>query len=353
MFSQPRPDHHHAVFDGTTSVLAARPAVAELERRGIDAGAALAEARLSRDDLARDDGRLPHRSVRDLWEAAARAAGDRWFGVHVVERLPVGSVGLLDYLVASAETVGEGLTIAAKYLRLLDDRAEWRLDGARLCCRVTVPAPQLDEAALAWVVTRSRDAAGTRWLPERIVLQHERPGDDRELARVFGCPVGFGGAETEVRISPALLERRHARADARLREVLERAADAQIGALPERDDLVSWVSAAIARQLAHAVPDLTATASAVRLPERTLQRRLAEQGLSHSALVDDVRRELALHYLNQTPLTVYAIAERLQFADATAFHRAFRRWTGAAPAEYRRGHRPGNRCSSHFEEVSA
>jgi AraC-like DNA-binding protein len=81
-------------------------------------------------------------------------------------------------------------------------------------------------------------------------------------------------------------------------------------------------------------------------PERTLQRRLAEKGLSHSTFVDNVRRELAPHYLTETTLTVYAIAERLQFANATAFHRAFRRWTEASPAKYRRRQRLGSHWGS-------
>ena len=90
------------MFDGTTSVLAACPVVAELERRGIDPRPVLARARIRRDSLACDDGRLPHRSVRDLWEEAARVSGDRSFGVHTAERLPQGSIDLFDYLLASA-----------------------------------------------------------------------------------------------------------------------------------------------------------------------------------------------------------------------------------------------------------
>ena len=328
-------DKPAAILGGTVSVLAARPAVAELERRGIDVGPLLARARLSRELLADGEARLPHRSVADLWEAAAQATGDRSFGLHVAERLPEGTFDVCDYLLATAATVGEGLLAVTRYARLVQDEAEWQLAGARLVRRVPMPAPQLDELVVTWLLCRSRQASGGGWSPERIVLQHARP-DDGELARAFGCPVAFGGGETEVRLPPALLGTRHPHGDPRLFAILMRTADAQLASVPRRGDLVASVSATIARQLGSGVPDLPATAAAVRVSERTLQRRLAEKGVNHSALVDEIRRGLALQYVAEAHLTIDEIAERLRFADATAFHRAFKRWTGTAPTHYRR-----------------
>jgi AraC-like DNA-binding protein len=74
----------------------------------------------------------------------------------------------------------------------------------------------------------------------------------------------------------------------------------------------------------------------VRIPERTLQRHLAEEGVSHSALVDDVRRALAVKYLGSANVSVTEIAYVLHFADPTVFSRAFKRWTGESPAAYRK-----------------
>jgi AraC-like DNA-binding protein len=88
--------------------------------------------------------------------------------------------------------------------------------------------------------------------------------------------------------------------------------------------------------LATDLPTLPTTATAVRIPERTLQRRLAEEGVSHSALVDDVRRSLAVKYLGSANVSVTEIAYMLHFADPTVFSRAFKRWTGESPAAYRK-----------------
>ena len=335
MLAPPVIETRAAILGGTVSVLAARPAVSELERRGIDVGPLLARSRLSRELLADGEARLPHRSVADLWEAAARAAGDRSFGLHVAERLPEGTFDVCDYLLSTAGTVREGLLAVTRYARLVHDDAEWQLTGRRLVRRVPMPAPQLDELVLAWLLFRSRQASAAGWSPERIVLQHALP-DDGELERAFGCRVAFGGGETEIRLPPAALETPQQRGDTRLFAILARTADAQLASLSPRGDVVASVSATIARQLASAVPDLPATAAAVRVSERTLQRRLAEKGVTHSALVDEIRRGLARQYVAETRLTIDEIAERLRFADATAFHRAFKRWTGTPPAHHRR-----------------
>ena len=84
-----------------------------------------------------------------------------------------------------------------------------------------------------------------------------------------------------------------------------------------------------------AAPSLAATAKALALGERTLRRRLEEEGTSHRALVDEVRKELALSYVRDTSLSLGELAFLLGFSEAAAFHRAFRRWTGQRPAELR------------------
>jgi AraC-like DNA-binding protein len=106
--------------------------------------------------------------------------------------------------------------------------------------------------------------------------------------------------------------------------------------MPAQGPLLARVSSAITRRMANELPTLATTAADVRVPERTLQRRLAEEGVSHSALVDDVRRALAVKYLGSANVSVTEIAYMLHFADPTVFSRAFKRWTGESPAAYRK-----------------
>ncbi|HVN30861.1 MAG TPA: AraC family transcriptional regulator ligand-binding domain-containing protein, partial [Thermoanaerobaculaceae bacterium] len=172
----------------TVSVLPARAAVDALGKRGIDAEPVLTAAQLSREALAQVDNRLPHESVRRLWEAAAEADDDPSFGVHVAEALPTGAYDVFDYVISTAATVGEGLTLLTRYVRLINDRSNLHLvvepHLARLSSCVSVPAPQYDEFSLTLLLVRSRQASGTDWTPELMTFQHERHDSDRELARV-------------------------------------------------------------------------------------------------------------------------------------------------------------------------
>lgn len=326
---------------GTISIVAARPALDELGRRHIDPAPVLARAHLSQAALTAQEARFPYRAVVDLWEAASSAAGDPHFGAHVACSLPAGGFDVFDYIFSTAETVGEGLERALQYIRLVYDHSNVHLHvdshRARLYRRNPGLSTQYNEFTLTLIVMRIRQSTGIDWTPERVRFEHAGADVGGELGRLFRCPVEYGASDTELVFDPEILAVRHARPDSRLLAILMRYADSLLSTLPKRNDLVATVSATIARQMAKELPTLAVTAAAVELPERTLQRRLATRGTSHSDLLDQVRRDLALRYILDAGRSVGEIAYLLHFSDSTAFHRAFKRWTGEGPAQYRRG----------------
>jgi AraC-like DNA-binding protein len=326
--------------EGTVSVLAARPALAALDRQGTDAEVPLRMAGLSRAALDAIDNRLPYESLHRFWEAAADAAQDRYFAVHVAEALPAGELDLIDYLSSVSATVGESFARLTQYVRLIYDHSNLHLDleprRARLFRRLQTPAPQYDEFSLTMLLVRSRQFSGIDWSPTDVAFQHAARDEGGELARVLGCPVMFSAGETELLLASEILTLPHVRADSRLLAILVRYADSLLTELPARGDLVARTRSAIARQLARTLPTLRSTASQLHLPERTLQRMLARGGDSYSSLLDEVRRGLALKYVEEGRLSIAEVAYVLHFSDATAFHRAFKRWSGETPLEYRR-----------------
>ena len=180
-----------------------------------------------------------------------------------------------------------------------------------------------------------------------MTFQHERTRDDGEPSRVFGCPVVFGAAETELLIPRSVLQLPTARRRRAAARVLSRHVDARLESLPQRGALLARVSSAIARRIATELPTLATTAAAVRIPERTLQRRLADEGVTHSALVDDVRRNLALQYLADASVSVTEIAYRFisrirprSTARSSAGPASRRPRTGGASSEPPRAWRP-------------
>jgi AraC-like DNA-binding protein len=330
---------------GVGCAVAVKPLITALERAGVAVDPVLHAAHLSREALASAENRVPWASIAFAWEEAARAARDPAFGTHAAATVATGDLDIFDYLMSAAPTVGEGFLRLTSYVRLLYDRSNLRLvvdpEGPRLVRHMPEPTPQYDEFLVSFLVTRSRQSTGRTWTPERVSFQHARSEGSAEVARLLGAPIVFGASELEVRFAAPIMDLPHVHADSRLLALLVRYADSLLKSLPPGDDLVARASAAIARQMATRLPSLTATAAALRVSERSLQRRLADRGSSHSELVDGVRRELALEYIAHADLGIGEIAYLLHFGDPTAFHRAFKRWTGEAPLQYRRRLFPG------------
>lgn len=125
-------------------------------------------------------------------------------------------------------------------------------------------------------------------------------------------------------------------ADAALSQVIVRHAEGLLAALPDpSDSFANRLRRLISAQLASGGATLTAAAHALKLGERSLQRRLADDGLTFDAIVEEVRRELALRYLADPALAIGEIAYLLGYSEPSAFHRAFRRWTGRTPEAWR------------------
>ncbi len=269
--------------NGTASVLAARPVLEALDERHIDPSPVLRTAGLTRQSLASVEQRLPYGSMRQLWESAAGAAHDRCFGVHVAERLAHGGNDLFDYLISAAATLGDSFSRLTHYVRIFYDESDLRLivepKVARLVRHVAVPATQYEQFLFTWILLSTRRTTGVTWSPERMKFQHEQEKDDGELTRIFGCPVAFGASELEMCFARSLLALPNEHPDSRLLAILMRYADTLLQALPVRGDTVAASAASeIARQLAKELPTLSSTAAVMRMPERTLQRRLTEMG---------------------------------------------------------------------------
>jgi AraC-like DNA-binding protein len=160
------------------------------------------------------------------------------------------------------------------------------------------------------------------------------PGTDR--SRVLGCPTHFGCPETRFVFRRSLLERPLPRTDPALFHYLERHAAAVAEGLPTNADLAARVRRLVTDSLRGGEPTPARAAKALGVSQRTLQRRLRDEGTSFARIVDGTRRELSEHYLSEPNVAAFEVAFLLGYSEPSAFHRAFRRWTGMTPQEFRR-----------------
>ncbi len=320
-----------------------RPVVRLLREAGAPIGALVHHGV----DIDDPDARVPHRVVTALLEQAALGCGDDALGLHAAEHLRPGDLDALEYAAASSATVREAILTTNRCLRLLHDAAELSLEvGASTAAwRVRFPAsaprcPQVAEYVLGILVVLGRRHAGRSMLrggEARFV--HQRPRSVAEHWRILGVEPRFGQAHDALVFPATSLDLPLPRSDPALKGVLERVIDERLGRLPVRDDIGAQVRRLLDAELPGGEPTIEHLAARLRVSSRTLRRRLDELGTSHRDLLADLRRERALEYLDDPSLAIDEAALLLGYSDVTAFHRAFKRWTGMSVSRYRESRR--------------
>ncbi len=323
----------------TTSTALVRAVIEGAESEGQDVAALLAHAGLD-SKLVRDvDARVPTDAyLRIFAEAEARSHAVS-FGATVARALDAPTFGLLGFVVASCPTVREALLRFSRYARLLSDELSMELVAHRGETSVvygldgSLQVPAVFEMAIVHLVSTARKGTRGAFAPRRAMFRHR--ASPRTMARLLHAPVTFGANEDAIHCDDASLDLPLRGSNPALLRILDAHADHVISGLPERDDVAASTRVAIRAVLPRGEPSLGAVAARLGLGGRTLQRRLRERGLTLRTLVDDVRRECALLQLADPAVSVAEVAFSLGFSDPSAFHSAFRRWTGRSPG--RRG----------------
>ncbi|GIZ10855.1 AraC family transcriptional regulator [Pseudomonas sp. NCCP-436] len=337
-----------AILAGSVSVAYLQGLVEHLQRRDIAPERLLAHVQLTPEILSQRDQRIAASAYLSLLGAGVRLSGDDNLGLHLGEAVRPGYYGVLGYLVMSCATLADALHRQARYAALvgglglvsLDD--EPSRDGSEPLVahrwKPLLPQQQRQqcEETLAGWVSFGRWISGLDIAPTEVRFQHPAPPDIREHQRIFRCPVLFGQADNALVFPRRLLGVPLGQADAQVQRMLDAYAERLLGELRSSHAVLDQARLVLSRQLPEQGPDLEAVAGALALSPRTLQRRLREAGLSFSQLVDETRQQLALHYLRDPALELAEIAFLIGFSEPSSLTRAFRRWTGESPGEYRR-----------------
>jgi AraC-like DNA-binding protein len=308
--------------------------------------AALLLAALGIDEVAlRDpDGRFPVERLYEAQDAAARVTGDDAFGLHLGERAPVGALEAIELAVRSSETVAEGLDKAVRFFALITDDTYLELgvdgDAARLAHR---PAGDYDvprhgaEMVFSAIVTRARLWTG-RGLPlRRVRFAHGCPTSASEHARIFQAPVQFDAPVNDLTFDRSWLSTPLRTADGAVAVVLDRFTEPAAEASRKADAFTRRVRRAIVDGLEAGDLTVGGVAARVDTSPRTLQRKLGELGTSYQRVLDAVRCEVATTRITGSRVGVAELAAALGFSGTAALDRAFKRWTGLTPLEYRAG----------------
>jgi AraC-like DNA-binding protein len=316
--------------------------VAWLDRHQFATRPLLEQLRIDRGDL-KYGRQIPLAQFAAILDFGAAQTRDGHFGLHRGGEFRLKNGGVLAYLAACAETLGEAVSYYQRYASIVcngftielerDDESIGLLlhvaDSSWGRCR------HLGAFTVARTVSALRVVTGAQLRPLSVQFAHAPAAPVAECRRLLGCEVAFGERADAIRLSAEALALRIPTADSRLGVMLRSYADGLLKqAHPkEPDSLAGKAAAVIAQRLSSGEVSLRDVARRLHLSERTLRRRLQESGVTFSDLVSRVRLDLAEDWLQRSDFNVKHISYLLGYSDAAAFSRAYKRWTGRSPGQ--------------------
>jgi len=320
----------------------ARAAYERCVKEGIKADTLLRKAGLTRRQIENPEVRLTVQSQIRFLDLAGAALRDQFLGFHLAQALELRELGLLYYIMASSDLLGDALQRAARYSAIVNE-------GVRLSYRagehVTIDfnyagvQRHLDrhqiEFFMTTVIRLCRQLTGHQLRPQEVSLTHLRTHVLDEIKKYFGRSVVFGRTDrmtftNELRHMPVLS------ADPYLNSLLLKYCDeARRDRASKSSPLRMSVENVIVPLLPHGKINSSKVAGILGLSRRTLARHLMSQGLSLTVILHDLRRDLARRYLGETGISISTIAWLLGYSEVSSFTHAFKRWTGKTPKEVR------------------
>lgn len=303
----------------------------------------LAVAGIPAELLDSGTARVPAGAFSTLWLAVARELDDEFFGLDR-RAMKVGSFALLCQAVLGCANLDRALRRMLRGFSLfLDDiDGELMLDDGQATVRIVnrIAAPDdrrfADEAFLVLMHGLMCWLAGRRIVLRGVDFAHPRPSHAREYTRMYSEHLRFDAAYTAMRFDAQVLTAPVVQDAAALKEFLRTAPQSVFLKYKNED---SW-TARLRRRLrgcasGEAWPLFEAVAAELGSTPTTLRRRLEAEGTSYQDIKDQLRSDLAIDLLCHSALSVDEVGARLGFQDASAFHRAFKRWSGLQPGQYR------------------
>lgn len=285
--------------------------------------------------------RVPIERAYETLSRWVELTGDEALGLKAGARMCLGAGGVLEFAMHSANSIRDSVTVATRYSRLFSDgfAPALEIDGGQAVIRLDhkLRAPRVirDFTLSTWFHNHVRVQLAEA--PEvEVWFGYEGSDELNEYANAFGSSkLKFGARCDGFAFDLSFLDRQLASADALLHAVHCEHLETLVAGLPDQPNLAIRVHQLVAGELRRGRPTAQGVARQLHMSQRTLVRRLEAEGTSFSAELDELRRQLALRFVSTPNLPLSEITNLLGFSHVQAFHRAFKRWTGQTPIQYR------------------
>ena len=285
--------------------------------------------------------------VRKLLDNLARTTPgfDGAIGIRFGRSFDVRDYGILGYAMLSCQNLEECLQTWVRLDNLfgsvaeLDHRCVWREDEFSYQCTAyhmdeEISRFELETATSQFVALKNLLVEPDRFRLSRVNFSFQAPGVTEDYDQHFACPVHFGQPLTEVVVNRAVIKEPFSLANREAQALCQDQCELLLKSMGK----IGLVSESVRRLLVQSpgnIPELADVAHQLHVSSRTLRRKLAREGTTYHAILKDVRECLAKHYLSDSPMEIKEISYLLGYSEVANFQRAFKRWVGNTPGEYR------------------
>ncbi len=321
-----------------------RVASSLLDARGVALRLCLVGTGVTEHDLKNPDARIGLEQELVFYRNVLRLTDDSLIGLQIGSQYRLPNYGIWGYAVMSAPTLREALDLAFRFLYLTytchdislqsgPDRAVLQLLALRDYEECTQVITDRDASALYCL---AGEMLGRPLPLERVQFVHRGGRFRSQYEAYFKCPVSFGHDCTELHVAPAVLADTLPHSDPRTARLTEHQCEMLVTQLNRHAGVSNDIRRHLLARPGH-FPSLEEVARQMGHSARSLRRQLQVEGRSYSALVNELRYQLAREYLELTPLSIHEIAQLLGYSEQSNFTHAFRQWSGVSPAKYRAG----------------
>ena len=312
---------------------------------GVDIAPLLSRHALPDDAADAPFASISHDGLEALANTVAAAVKDPFVGITLANTMQRGALGLLEFVSRTAPTARQAMKDAAQYAALLGGGATFNVEEGQphssfqqsVDGRPNALGMHGNEFVVMGFVRMTRELTGVAFNPARVWFAHSRPSSERGvLHHALGTTrMEFDAGSNGFAFPTSILDTALPTADGALHRVLEQQVRQVVASHNQPTGFLTDLKVCVRAGIEDGTLSLANAAGALQLSQRTLQRRLKEHGATFEGVVDDVRQHLARHHLANARMGVADVALKLGYSDETAFIRAFKRWVGVSPGEYR------------------
>jgi len=301
-----------------------------------------AGADIDLDHIADPNIRFPTKKIQHLWQLAVDASGDPCFGLTAAQQFQPAAMLGLGFAWLVSDTLRDALGRLARFSRLINPVVDIYVEDSNTTINLVVMGPEkwpnyvhaATDTGMAVFLQMCRITAGDNINPVAVTLQRPEPPCLDRFYRLFAAPIEFNAQANKLCFDQTMAEVPLKTANPELARINDQSVMEYLARF-DRASVTMRVRTMIIERLPDGAPNQGIVADALHLSLRSLQRKLKDEETTYKTLLEDTRRDLAIQYIKGSQRSVGEITYLLGFSEPSNFNRAFRRWTGKTPSEFR------------------